>query len=82
MKKQQKIRFSGSGASHQNGSAERAIKTVVTMARNILMYAALRFPEEKFSTDLWPISMDYAVFIYNLIPDMQSGLSDIEIWSR
>ena len=25
---QQKIRFSGSGASHQNGAAERAIKTV------------------------------------------------------
>ena len=26
--------------------------------------------------------MDYAVWVYNQIPDMQSGLSDIEIWSR
>ena len=31
LKKQQKIRFSGSGASHQNGAAERAINTVVNI---------------------------------------------------
>ena len=31
LKKQQKIRFSGASASHQNEAAERAIKTVVTM---------------------------------------------------
>ena len=34
-KNQQNIRFSGVGASHQNGEEERAIKTVVTMKRNI-----------------------------------------------
>ena len=28
---QQKIKFSGAGASHQNAAPERAIKTVVTM---------------------------------------------------
>ena len=48
LKKQQEIRFSGAGASHQNGSAERTIKTVVTMERTMLMHAALRYPEEKF----------------------------------
>ena len=37
LKKQQKIRFSGSGASHQNGAAERTINMVVTMASEILM---------------------------------------------
>ena len=41
LKKQQNIRFSGAGASHQNGAAERAIKTLVTMSRNILIHAAL-----------------------------------------
>ena len=44
LKKQQKIRFSEAGASHQNGAAERVIKTVVIMARTILMNAALRCP--------------------------------------
>ena len=37
LKKQKNIRFSGDGTSHQNGAAERAIKTVVTMERNMLM---------------------------------------------
>ena len=47
-KKQQKIRFSGAGASHQNGAAERAIKTVVSMERTMLIHTAIRCPEDKF----------------------------------
>ena len=82
LKKQKKIRFIGAGASHQNGAAERAIKTVVTMARTTLMHAAIRCTDDKFSTDLWTTEMDYAVWVYNSNPDMQSGLSAIEIWSR
>ena len=80
--KQKKIRFSGAGASHQNGAAELAIKKVVTMTRTILMHAALRCPEDTLSTDLWPMAMNYAVWIYNRTPDMKSGLSAIGIWSR
>ena len=56
--------------------------TVVTMARTMLMHAALRCPDDTFSTDLWPMAMYYAVWVYNQIPYMQSGLSAIEIWSR
>ena len=62
LKKYKKIRFSGAVASHQNGEAERDIKTLLTMKRIMLMHAALRFPEEKLSTDLWPTAMDYAVW--------------------
>ena len=82
LKNQQKIRFSGAGDSHQNGAAERAIKTVFTMARTMFMHSALRFPEDTFSTDIWPMAMYYAISVYNQTPDMQSGLSAIEIWSR
>ena len=82
LKKQQKIRFIGDCSSHRNGSAERAIKTLVAMARTILMHASFRCPQDTFSTDLWPMEMDYSVWVYNLTPDMQSGLSAIEIWSR
>ena len=52
------------------------------MARTMLIHAALRCPEDTFSTDIWPIAMDYAVWVYNRTPYMQSGLSAIEIWSR
>ena len=77
LKKHKKIRFSGAGASHQNGAAERAIKMVVTMARTMLMHSVLRCPEDIFPTALWTMAMDYAVWVYNQIPDMQSRLSDI-----
>ena len=76
------MRFSGAGASHQNGSSERVIKAVLTLARTILIQTALRFPEDIFSTDLWTMEMDYSVWVYNWTPDMQYVLSAIEIWSR
>ena len=41
----QKITFSGSGAQHQNGVSERAIKTVSHAARTIMLHAALRWPD-------------------------------------
>ena len=66
----------------KNGAAERAIKTVVTMASTMLIHAAIRCPEDTFSTDLWPMAIYYAVLVYNRTHDIQSGLSAIEIWSR
>ena len=57
LKKQQKISFSGAGASHQNGAAERAIKTVVTIESIMLMYTAIRCPEDTMPTDIWPTVM-------------------------
>ena len=71
----------GAGASHQNGAAERAIKKLVTMERTMLIHTVLRCPEDTLSTDIWPIAMYYSVWVYNHIPDMQSGSSAIEIWS-
>ena len=82
LKNQQKIRFSGAWSSHQNVAAECVINTVVTMERTMLMHAALRCTEDTLSNDIWPMAMYYAVWVYNQIPDMQSGLSAIEIWSR
>ena len=52
LNKQQKIRFSGAGASHQNGAEDRAIKTLVTMERTMLINAALRCTEYTLSTDI------------------------------
>ena len=49
LKKQQKIRFSGARASHQNGAAERTNKTVVIMASVILMRAWIIFHRDTLS---------------------------------
>ena len=77
LKNHQKINLSGAGTSHQNGAAERAIKTVLTMSRNMLMRNTLRCPDDTFSTDIWTMAVYYAVWVYNRIPDMQSVLSAI-----
>ena len=79
---QQKIRFSKAGASHKNGAAECVINTLVTTERTMLMHAALRFPEDTLSTDIWSIEMDYDTWVYNRITDMQPAISAIEIQSR
>ena len=63
-------------------SAYHTINTVVTMSRAVFMHAALRCPEDIFSTDIWEMAMDYSIWVHNRIPDMQSGLSAIDIWSR
>ena len=70
LKKQKNISFSGDGASHQNGAAERTIKRVGTMARTMLIHAALRCPEDTF---FLPMEMDYSIWVYNWIPDIHSG---------
>ena len=78
----QGIRFSGVGAAHSNGVAERAIGVITTKARKLMIHAALRSPEGHITGDLWPMAMDHAVWLYNRIPKRQSGLSPYELWNR
>ena len=82
IERHQNIRFSGAGAAHQNGVAERGIKTVVDMARTMLIHAAMRSPSGTISAELWPMAIDHAVWIYNRLPRMETGLSAIELYGR
>ena len=79
---EQNIRYSGANTGFQSGVSERAIRTVVSMARTMMLHAAMRWPEEELTPDLWPMAMDYAVYIYNRLPKSDSGYSPIELWSR
>ena len=76
----QTIQFSGVGAHHQNGVAERCIRTVSEAARSMLIHAALHWPEH-VDTSLWPFAMEYATYIYNRLPKKTVGYSPIEIFS-
>ena len=72
--------FGGSGASHQICATEKIINTVVAMARTMLMHDTIKFTERTFSTDIYPMTMGYAVWFYNPVPDIQSSISGIDIW--
>ena len=79
---QQQVRFSGVGTGHQNGVAERGTQTVVNMARTMMLHAAMKSPEGFIITELWPMAMDHATWLYNHIPKMDTGISPVDIWSR
>lgn len=75
----QTLDFSGIGAHHHNGIAERGIRTISTCARTILLHAMLHWPEET-ALNLWPFAVDYAVYLWNRMPREKSGLSPMEIF--
>ena len=82
LKNDQTLSLSGVGAAHQNGVAERAIKTVVSIARTMMLHAAMRSPEGTISAELWPMAMDHATWIYNQIPKYDTGLSPQQHWTQ
>lgn len=77
----QKISFSGVGAHHQNGVAERNIKTISQWARANMLHAAFHWHEHA-NIKLWPQAVDYAVWVFNRLPSVDNGLSPNELWSQ
>ena len=63
----QTIEFCGIGAHHQNGVAERAIRTV-----------SEHWPGN-VDLSLWSMTVKLAVHIYNMLPNMNTGLAPLGI---
>ena len=75
----QSLSLNGVGAAHQNAVAERAIKTVVNMARTMLLHAALRSSEGVITAELWPMAIDHATWLYNCILHSDTGFAPIQL---
>jgi transposase InsO family protein len=76
----QTTKFAGVGAHHHNGVAERSIQTIMSMARTMMLHAAIRWPETA-DASLWPMAVDYAVYIHNHIPNRATGLSPLDLFT-
>jgi hypothetical protein len=76
----QKYTFSGVGAHHQNGVAERNIKTVAQWARVYMLHFAHHWPS-KANVRFWPQAIEYALWVFNRMPNLENGLSPNELWS-
>jgi hypothetical protein len=72
--------FSGVGAHHQNGVAERNIKTVAQWARANMLHFAHQWPAQA-SVCFWPQAIDYAILVFNRLPNLTNGISPNELWS-
>jgi hypothetical protein len=76
----QKYNYSGVGAHHQNGVAERKIKTVARWACANMLYLATHWPQQACS-QFWPQAIDYSVLVLNKLPNVENGLTLNELWS-
>ena len=61
------ITLCGVGAHHQNGVAERAIRTVVWKARVMMLHASMHWPKTAVA-ELWPMAMEHAAYLHNITP--------------
>ena len=75
--------FSGVGAQHQNARAERAIQTIMYMARTFMVHASLHW-SDRGSDDLslWSFAVKHSVWVYNRVPNVKSGLTPLELITR
>ncbi len=80
MRQHQKYSFSGVGMKHQNGISKRNIKTVVQWARTNMLHVATNWPQHA-SSKYWPQAVDYEAWVFNRLPNMESGIAPNEIWS-
>ena len=77
----QVTRYAGVGAHHHNGHAERSIQTIMSVARAMLIHSSMHWPELA-DTSLWPMTVHYATFLWNRVPDPTTGLSSLDISSN
>lgn len=75
------IHFAGTGAHHYNGVAERAIRTIMSISRAMLLHAAVHWPDV-LEARRWPMAVAHAVFLHNHVPNLSSGLSPIDVFGK
>jgi hypothetical protein len=78
--KNQTMDLLGVGAHHQNGVAERAIRSTTSLARAMLIHMTVHWPDET-NLQLWPYALNYAAFVWNHLPNKISRVSQVEIFS-
>ena len=75
--------FSGVGAHHQNSKAERSIQTIMNMAGTFLVHSSLHWMDMGADDiSLWPFAVKQAVWLYNRVPNYESGLTPMGLITK
>jgi len=75
------MKFAGAGAHHHNGNTERAIQTIMSIARTMMLHSAIHWPNVA-DPMLWPMAVQHAVFLHNHVADDLTGLSPSDVVTR
>jgi hypothetical protein len=76
----QRLTFSGVGAHHQNGRAEKRIRDLQELARTSLIHANSRWPTA-IDASLWPYALRYANECINKPPFPGNSKTPLELFS-
>ncbi len=76
----QKYSFSDVGANHQFGIAKCNIKTVAQWAHTNMLHFAHHWPSQAHVC-FWPRAIDYALWVFNRLPNPTNKLSPNKLWS-
>ena len=74
-------RFAGVGAHHHNGVAERAIQTIMSIARTMMLHAAIHWPDMA-DPSLWPMAVQHAMLLHNHVPSPSTGLCPHDLFFK
>ena len=77
----QLCRFAGVGAHHHNGVAERAIQTIMSIARTMMLHAAIHWPDMA-DPSLWPMAVQHAEGLHNHVPSPSTGLCPHDLFFK
>ena len=77
----QTSKFAGVGAHHHNAQAERAIRTIMSIARAMMIHAGIHWPDVA-KASLWPMAVSHASFLWNHVPSPATGLSPSDLFTR
>ena len=65
--------FAGVGTHHHNGVAKKAIQTIMSIARTMMLHSAIHWPEVS-DPFLLPMAVQYTTNLYNKVPDPSTGI--------
>ena len=77
----QVVRFAGVGGHGNNGIAERSIRTIMSISRVMMLHSGIHWPQVA-DTALWPMAVSYAVLLWNHVPQVDTGISPHDLFSR
>jgi Reverse transcriptase (RNA-dependent DNA polymerase)/GAG-pre-integrase domain/Zinc knuckle len=78
---EQVSKFAGAGAHHHNGIAERNIRTIISIARTMMIHSAMHWPEVS-DVELWPMAVKHAVHVFNRVPAIDTGICPLDKFTR
>ena len=73
--------FAGVGAHHHNGVAEKAIQTIMSIVRTMMLHSATHWPEVS-EPSLLSMAVQYTTCLFNKVPDHSTGLCPEDLFTK